>query len=242
MGVSEFFHFESECETCGGKCHFEMQAKIPGSYMRNYKIGDKLAEEVVEAFKKRESEYYSNVLGLEKEEVESIQGNYPAFTILPTHIYSYCKKCGRNDVERLIAVMIEGGVFTQILYDNQRNGSILHGGLVVPGLVLDDDELRKQFANAAKQYFEGPTEEPKLIPCPYCGQPLRTSRAKQCFECHIDWHNTDNVIKHQVEETKQEDGKVSEEVRQETEERAEKAVREALGLDAVDEDSDGNKF
>jgi hypothetical protein len=26
-------------------------------------------------------------------------------------------------------------------------------------------------------------------PCPYCGKPLRTSRARQCFECGTDWHH-----------------------------------------------------
>jgi hypothetical protein len=25
-------------------------------------------------------------------------------------------------------------------------------------------------------------------PCPHCGQPLRTDKAKQCFNCGSDWH------------------------------------------------------
>jgi len=25
-------------------------------------------------------------------------------------------------------------------------------------------------------------------PCPYCGKPLRTDQARQCFECGKDWH------------------------------------------------------
>jgi hypothetical protein len=25
-------------------------------------------------------------------------------------------------------------------------------------------------------------------PCPHCGKPLASSRAKQCLHCHIDWH------------------------------------------------------
>lgn len=29
-------------------------------------------------------------------------------------------------------------------------------------------------------------------PCPYCGKPLRTSLAKQCPHCLMDWHEPDN--------------------------------------------------
>jgi hypothetical protein len=29
----------------------------------------------------------------------------------------------------------------------------------------------------------------KPTPCPYCGQPLRSSLAKQCRHCRRDWHD-----------------------------------------------------
>lgn len=32
-------------------------------------------------------------------------------------------------------------------------------------------------------------------PCPYCGQPLRTARAKQCRACGTDWHDPSNIVK-----------------------------------------------
>jgi hypothetical protein len=32
-------------------------------------------------------------------------------------------------------------------------------------------------------------------PCPYCGRPLRTDRANQCFECGTDWHDASNIIR-----------------------------------------------
>lgn len=38
-----------------------------------------------------------------------------------------------------------------------------------------------------------PSEGPPTAPCPYCGQPLRTSSAKQCRFCRRDWHDPDNV-------------------------------------------------
>ena len=35
------------------------------------------------------------------------------------------------------------------------------------------------------------TEPP--APCPYCGEPLRTPRAKQCRHCKRDWHDLNNL-------------------------------------------------
>lgn len=34
----------------------------------------------------------------------------------------------------------------------------------------------------------------EAAPCPYCGAPLATSRAKQCFVCGTDWHDPQNVV------------------------------------------------
>jgi hypothetical protein len=35
----------------------------------------------------------------------------------------------------------------------------------------------------------------RLIPCPYCEQPLKTSVARQCLSCGMDWHDPANVIR-----------------------------------------------
>ena len=31
-------------------------------------------------------------------------------------------------------------------------------------------------------------------PCPHCGVPLRTSKAQQCRQCGMDWHDPENVV------------------------------------------------
>lgn len=39
-----------------------------------------------------------------------------------------------------------------------------------------------------------PRKQPAL-PCPYCGKPLLSHQAKQCFQCGTDWHDPNNVVK-----------------------------------------------
>lgn len=36
---------------------------------------------------------------------------------------------------------------------------------------------------------------PEPGPCPYCGEPLRTSIARQCRFCKMDWHDPTNVYR-----------------------------------------------
>jgi hypothetical protein len=37
--------------------------------------------------------------------------------------------------------------------------------------------------------FYGRRKDRPTAPCPYCGQPLRTARAKQCRHCKKQWHD-----------------------------------------------------
>ncbi|MEM7245448.1 MAG: hypothetical protein AAF533_08890 [Acidobacteriota bacterium] len=37
-------------------------------------------------------------------------------------------------------------------------------------------------------HSHGVHEADPVTPCPYCGEPLRTPKAKQCPHCKADWH------------------------------------------------------
>jgi hypothetical protein len=61
------------------------------------------------------------------------------------------------------------------------------------------EELRRltgcslRFAKAWAVHPHGSNHEDPSAPCPFCGQPLRTSEAKQCRHCRRDWHDPENI-------------------------------------------------
>jgi hypothetical protein len=60
-----------------------------------------------------------------------------------------------------------------------------------PG-INGDPEYAKQFAERVKRdHFVRQATASKNNqgpPCPTCGQPLRTAKARQCFKCGAKWH------------------------------------------------------
>jgi hypothetical protein len=41
----------------------------------------------------------------------------------------------------------------------------------------------------------------RSVPCPYCGRPLLSAMAKQCFGCGMDWHDPSNIVCRKKRET-----------------------------------------
>ena len=80
--------------------------------------------------------------------------------------------------------------------------------LALPPGVTSRQPLYRPLQDAYERFtgmkFEG--DDPKVIlhyrvsfygpPCPHCGRLLRNEKAKQCFECGMDWHDPENVICH----------------------------------------------
>ena len=45
---------------------------------------------------------------------------------------------------------------------------------------------------------DGPHLKEARPPCHYCGRPLRSLLARQCFECGWDWHDASHPVQHVV--------------------------------------------
>ena len=50
------------------------------------------------------------------------------------------------------------------------------------------EELKTLLNDETVSTSHNQNKEKEVTPCPYCGKPLRTPLAQQCFECHKDWH------------------------------------------------------
>jgi hypothetical protein len=53
---------------------------------------------------------------------------------------------------------------------------------------------RRVFFDVSSFYGRKHESRSSEAPCPYCGTELRTEKAKQCFDCGMDWHDPANVI------------------------------------------------
>jgi hypothetical protein len=54
-------------------------------------------------------------------------------------------------------------------------------------------ECEQALYQELKRRIGGPLHEGTS--CPYCGERLRTQRAKQCSQCGMDWHDPDHVTR-----------------------------------------------
>jgi len=91
-----------------------------------------------------------------------------------------CPKCGAfvphfdlssTDYSRLIG-----------LIDQNRQMMAMHELRTVTGCSLQD--AKSWVIHRGRPEAVGTT-----APCPYCGKPLVTARAKQCQHCYMDWHD-----------------------------------------------------
>ena len=88
------------------------------------------------------------------------------------------------------------------LWEHLPGLSLVHQRLTeFEGRPLDALTVRAETGEEREIYFDISSffgleraRRSSATPCPYCGEPLRTARAKQCFICGMDWRDPINVI------------------------------------------------
>lgn len=86
-----------------------------------------------------------------------------------------CRECGNAMPEIVLPLDVEREIRT-------RKGYPLSAMIVLRRLGVDA-AVAKNYAMHLEPHAKRPT-----APCPRCGADLASPRAKQCLECHADWH------------------------------------------------------
>lgn len=101
-----------------------------------------------------------------------------------------CQHCNLR-LPRFLDLMPEIASRARGLYKAKRINDAIREIVTATG-------CRPSWAKLWVEHPEGPILPPVQWPgppCVYCGEPLRTKLAKQCFECGMDWHDSDNVYR-----------------------------------------------
>lgn len=85
---------------------------------------------------------------------------------------------------------------TIVLWDHEEPDELEPVNETFPSLLLREihelEERKNQKLRGEDKTNEHVAPKPsppkETRPCPECGQPLRTAKAKQCFACGADWH------------------------------------------------------
>lgn len=88
-------------------------------------------------------------------------------------------------------------VFEDLSEEDERRviHCMQHGRLIMATIELREATgCSLEWAKLWVQHRGRPEPAKEPTPCPYCGEPLRTSLAKQCRFCRRDWHDEDNVV------------------------------------------------
>ena len=97
--------------------------------------------------------------------------------LLPKETWSRCYRCGAE---------IPEFEFFEPFKSRLRDLTNKHDRIQIVKELRDESGC--EFATAKQWVSHKTFELPEATPCPYCGQPLRTARARQCRFCLRDWH------------------------------------------------------
>jgi hypothetical protein len=61
--------------------------------------------------------------------------------------------------------------------------------------IAPDVDKKRPFFEQQEARWRDEVQTPPPTPCPFCNEPLRTAKARQCYHCGADWHDPNNVKK-----------------------------------------------
>lgn len=160
MGLNDGFIDKVQCPSCGEAVVMRLQIKMDGVYMNDYRVSDRVSDEVLKTIRESEADFVQAMLkdlGVPSEDMgdiplESKDGTL-AIVGSAYRIGQPCS-CGQATERASRVAAVDAGVFRGLVENLPDHGPVVTDrGMVFPRWMLSHPDLHQHILAVLEQFF-----------------------------------------------------------------------------------------
>ena len=160
MGLNDGFIDKVQCPSCGEAVIMRLQIKMDGVYMNDYRVGDRVSDEVLVTIRESEADFVQAMfadLRVPRENVGDIPLESKDGTLAivgSAHRVGHSCSCGRAPEKVSRVAVVDQGLFRGLTERLPDHGPIVTDrGMVFPRWMLSHPDLRQHILAVLEQFF-----------------------------------------------------------------------------------------